>query len=126
MLRRTSVLVVMLPSTPETVGIVNAALLAQLPTGSHVVNVARGNLVVDADLIDALDRGHLASATLDVFHEEPLPREHAFWHHPGVTLTPHVSAATRIPESAAQVAQKIRAIERGEAVSGRVDRARGY
>jgi glyoxylate/hydroxypyruvate reductase A len=126
MLRRTRVLVIMLPSTRETEGIVNASRLAQMPAGSHVVNVARGNLVVDADLIDALDRGDIASATLDVFHDEPLPAEHPFWHHPAITVTPHVSAATRFAESAAQVAAKIRALEHGEAVSGRVDMARGY
>ena len=53
-----------------------------LPRGAHVVNVARGDIVVDADLVAALDAGHLAGATLDVFREEPLPRAHPFWHHP--------------------------------------------
>ena len=126
MLRRTRVLVIMLPSTPETSGIVNASRLAQLAPGAHLVNVARGDLVVDADLIAALDSRRLASATLDVFCDEPLPPGHPFWHHPRITLTPHVSAVTLIAESAAQVATKIRALERGETVSGRVDRARGY
>jgi glyoxylate/hydroxypyruvate reductase A len=126
MLARTRVLVVMLPSTRDTTGIVAAGTLARLPAGAHVVNVARGDLVVDADLIDALDRGHVASATLDVFHDEPLPPQHPFWHHPAVTITPHVSAATLCGRSAAQVAAKIRALERGESVGGRVDVARGY
>jgi D-isomer specific 2-hydroxyacid dehydrogenase-like protein len=65
-------------------------------------------------------------ATLDVFHAEPLPAEHAFWHHPRVTLTPHTSAVTRVADSLAQVAAKIRRLERGEAVTGIVDRVRGY
>lgn len=125
-LSRARVLVLMLPSTPDTKGIVDASTLAMLPAGAHLVNVARGDLVVESDLIDALDRGRLASATLDVFRDEPLPSAHLFWHHPRITVTPHVSAVTLVPESAAQVASKIRALERGEAVSGRVDCARGY
>jgi glyoxylate/hydroxypyruvate reductase A len=116
----------MLPSTAETRNLIDASRLAQLPRGAHLVNVARGDLVVDADLIDALDREHLASATLDVFREEPLPPSHPFWHHPGITLTPHVSAATLVADSAAQIARKIRALERGDPVGGRVDHARGY
>ena len=126
MLERSRVLVAMLPSTPRTTGIVNASTLARLPKGAHLVNVARGDLVVEDDLIDALDRGHIASATLDVFRDEPLPASHPFWHHPGIALTPHVSAATLIGPSVAQVAAKIRALERGETIGGRVDPARGY
>jgi glyoxylate/hydroxypyruvate reductase A len=101
-------------------------MLSRLPPGAHVVNIARGELVVDADLVALLDSGHLAGATLDVFREEPLPADHAFWHHPRVTVTPHVSAATLIPESVAQVAERIRRIERGEPAGGVVDRDRGY
>lgn len=67
-----------------------------------------------------------ANATLDVFRDEPLPLSHPFWHHPRITVTPHVSAATLVTESAAQVAAKIRALERGERISGRVDHARGH
>jgi glyoxylate/hydroxypyruvate reductase A len=87
---------------------------------------AAASIVVDADLVAALDRGHLESATLDVFGEEPLPSGHPFWHHPRITLTPHVSAVTLVEDSIAQVAGKIRRLERGEAVTGVVDRARGY
>jgi glyoxylate/hydroxypyruvate reductase A len=119
-------LVCALPSTPETAGLLDRRTLSQLPRGAHVVNIARGELVVDADLVALLDSGHLAGATLDVFRDEPLPPDHAFWHHPRVTVTPHVSAATLIPESVAQVARRIRGIERGEPASGVVDRDRGY
>jgi glyoxylate/hydroxypyruvate reductase A len=120
------VLICTLPATPETDSILDRAALSQLPRRAHVVNIARGNLVVDADLIALLDAGHLAGATLDVFRAEPLPPGHAFWHHPLVTVTPHVSAATLIPESAAQVAAKIRLLEKGEKVTGAIDRQRGY
>ena len=119
-------LVCTLPLTPETTGLLDRASLSQLPRGAHVINMARGEIIVDKDLIALLDEGHLSGATLDVFRVEPLPKEHAFWHHPRITVTPHVSAVTLIPESVAQIATKIRCIERGEAVSGIVDRDRGY
>ncbi len=97
-----------------------------LPRGAHVVNVARGDIVVDDDLVALLDGGHLAGATLDVFRNEPLPSGHPFWHHPRITLTPHASAVTVVEDSVAQVAAKIRRLERGEPVTGVVDRVRGY
>ena len=125
-LARTRVLICLLPSTPQTRDLLGRDLLAQLPAGAHVVNVARGDIVVDADLVALLDEGHLASATLDVFRDEPLSPDHPFWHHPRISLTPHVSAVTRRAESVAQIAAKIRRLERGEAVTGVVDRARGY
>ena len=120
------VLVCFLPSTPETRDLLDRATLSELPRGAHLVNVARGGIVVDDDLIDLLDTGHLASATLDVFRDEPLPADHPFWDHPRVTVTPHVSAATLVEDSIAQVVDKIRWLERGQPVTGVVDRARGY
>lgn len=120
------VLILMLPLTAATAGLVNRRLLAMLPAGAHLVNVARGGLIVDEDLLAALDSGQLAGATLDVFHQEPLPAGHPFWTHPGVRITPHIAAITLVPESARQVAAKIERLERGLPVSGVVERSRGY
>ena len=125
-LAKARVLVCLLPATPATSSLLDRAALEALPAGAHLVNVARGGIVVDGDLIALLDRGHLAGATLDVFREEPLPSHHPFWHHPRITLTPHNSAVTMVEDSVAQVAAKIRLIERGEPVTGIVDRRRGY
>jgi glyoxylate/hydroxypyruvate reductase A len=119
-------LVCLLPSTHETRGLLDRTAFGTLPRGAHLVNVARGDIVVDEDLIAALDSGHLAGATLDVFRAEPLPSGHPFWHHPRITLTPHASAVTLVEDAALQVAGKIRRLERGESVTGIVDRARGY
>jgi glyoxylate/hydroxypyruvate reductase A len=118
--------VCLLPLTEETRDIMNRATLSRLQPGGYVINVARGGHLVDEDLIALLDDGHLAGATLDVFRTEPLPAGHAFWTHPKITMTPHTSARTLREESVAQIAAKIRAVQRGEPIAGVVDRARGY
>jgi glyoxylate/hydroxypyruvate reductase A len=104
----------------------NAANLSRLMPGGYVINVARGAHLVDEDLIALLDSGHLAGATLDVFRTEPLPEGHPFWTHPKITVTPHTSARTLRDETIAQIAAKMRALERGEPMAGVVDVNRGY
>jgi glyoxylate/hydroxypyruvate reductase len=125
-LRQSKVLVCLLPLTPHTENILNHRTLGLLPSGGYVINVARGGHLVDDDLIALLDSGHLAGATLDVFRQEPLPAEHAFWKHPKITLTPHTSARTLRDESIAQIARKIVAVHNGQSVAGIVDRNKGY
>jgi glyoxylate/hydroxypyruvate reductase A len=125
-LGRCRVLVCMLPLTNETRGMLNRATLSHLSQGAYVVNVSRGALLIDRDLLALIDSGAIGGATLDVFEEEPLPPSHAFWHHPRITVTPHVSAVTRIEASVAQIAAKIRRLEAGLPVSGIVDRAHFY
>lgn len=120
------ILVCLLPLTPQTHNILNADTLGRLRPGGYVINVARGAHLVDADLLAALDSGHLAGATLDVFRTEPLPPSHPFWQHPAITLTPHTSARTLRSESIAQIVRKIGALQRGERVAGQVDTERGY
>jgi len=122
----TRVLVCLLPLTSDTANIMNRDTLGKLMKDGYVINVARGAHLVEADLIELLDNGHLAGATLDVFRTEPLPPEHPFWRHPKVTITPHTSARTLRGESIAQIAGKILAFERGEPIAGVVDRGRGY
>jgi len=125
-LRASTVLVNLLPLTPDTRDILCRETLSKLQPGGYVINVARGAHLVDDDLMALLDSGHLAGATLDVFRTEPLPPAHPFWQHPKITLTPHTSARTLRDESIAQIAGKILALERGEPIAGRVDVARGY
>jgi len=120
------VLVNLLPLTADTQGIMNQGTLSRLKPGAYVINVGRGAHLVDDDLLALLGSGHLAGATLDVFHTEPLPLNHAYWRHPKVTVTPHTSARTVLEDSVAQIASKIATLQAGEPVSGLVDVARGY
>ncbi len=120
------ILILLAPLTPDTRYLLDGQRLSWLPDGGWLINVSRGGLVDDHALLSALDSGRLAGATLDVFQEEPLPADHRFWGHPKVRITPHSSAVTIAEESAKQVAAKIVALERGEAVGGLVDRNRGY
>nr|WP_263009379.1 glyoxylate/hydroxypyruvate reductase GhrA [Cronobacter sakazakii] len=125
-LRGTRVLINLLPNTPETVGIINAQLLAALNDNAYVLNLARGVHLVEEDLLAALERGKIKGAMLDVFHQEPLPADSPLWRHPRVRITPHVAAVTRPEEAVAFIAQSIARIERGDMPQGQVDVARGY
>jgi glyoxylate/hydroxypyruvate reductase A len=125
-LRETRVLINLLPNTAETVGIINHALLDKLQDSSYLLNLARGVHVNEDDLLRALENGKLKGAMLDVFSREPLPVESPLWRHPRVAMTPHVAAVTRPQEAIAYISKTITGLERGEAVTGQVDRARGY
>ncbi|HVR54872.1 MAG TPA: glyoxylate/hydroxypyruvate reductase A [Pseudorhodoferax sp.] len=94
-------LVCLLPLTEDTHGILNADLFAQLPRGARIINVGRGAQLVQDDLLAALESGQIASAVLDAFTEEPLPAQHPFWHHPRITVTPHIATRTG-PEAIAR------------------------
>lgn len=125
-LRGARVLVCMLPLTPDTANVLDRARLALLPQGAYLINVARGGLIVEPDLLTLIRSGHIAAATLDVFRNEPLPAPHPFWEEPRITMTPHISALTLRDESVRQICAKIAALEKGEPVADVVDRQRGY
>src|ERR1051326_7618083 len=105
--RRSDILVCLLPLTQDTAGILDARLFAAMPRAAAIVNAARGRHLVEADLLAALESGHLSAAVLDVFDQEPLPPEHPFWRHPKIIVTPHVAAATHAPTAAAGVADSL-------------------
>ena len=125
-LAATRVLVNLMPLTHETENMLNRHTLSQLQPGGYLINVARGKHLIEEDLIDLIDSGQLAGATLDVFRTEPLPAEHPFWRHPHITVTPHTSARTLREESIAQIVGKIQALQLGESINGVVDPQRGY
>ncbi|WP_343504579.1 NAD(P)-dependent oxidoreductase [Alloyangia pacifica] len=119
-------LVNVLPLTAETVNVLDAALFARLAPAASLVQIGRGEHLVETDLEAALDSGQLAAATLDVFREEPLPPEHRFWQDARLRITPHV-ASDSLPEVVAeQVVETARALRDGRPMSCAVDRVRGY
>jgi len=126
MLGHCDILVCLVPLTPETRGLVNAARLAALKPGAALINFARGPIVVTEDLIAALDSGHLSHAVLDVFDVEPLPAQSPLWAHPAVTVLPHISGPTDMDSAAATVAANLREYRTtGQPPQG-VDAGRGY
>ncbi|PZO64978.1 MAG: glyoxylate/hydroxypyruvate reductase A [Paracoccus denitrificans] len=124
-LQSANILITLLPDTPQTRDLMDAARLASLPKGAWIINAGRGTLIDEDALIKALDNG-LGHAVLDVFKTEPLPRTHPFWSHPRITVTPHIAAETR-PITAARVAvDNLRRAMAGQPLLHQVDRARGY
>jgi glyoxylate/hydroxypyruvate reductase A len=120
------ILVCLLPLTDQTRGILNAHLFAALPRNAVVINASRGGNLVEADLIAALDRGHLSGAIIDVAAVEPVPAGHPFWTHRRILLTPHIATMTQ-PETAAEVVlQNIERHLQGLPLLNVIDPQRGY
>jgi len=126
LLARTDILINLLPLTPQTSGLLNAELFAQLPSGAAIVNLARGGHLNESDLLDALASGHISHAILDVFSEEPLPAAHPFWSHARITVLPHIAALTDVKTAAKIAAENIKAFRAGKMPGPLVDRAKGY
>lgn len=120
------IVVTLLPRTAETENILDARTLALPAPGAVIINPGRGALIDDAALLTALDAGPIGHATLDVFRTEPLPPDHPFWHHPRVTVTPHIAAYTPVEDAARLIAENIRRTEAGLPLLHEVDRSRGY
>lgn len=120
------VLVCLLALTDSTRGILNGSLFTQLPRGAFIINCARGQHLVDVDLLNAIDEGQLSGAMLDVFHHEPLAANHPFWTHPRILMTPHEAARSLVDESVTQIMRSIGQVESGNEPDGLIDRSRGY
>ncbi|CAH1679656.1 Glyoxylate/hydroxypyruvate reductase A [Hyphomicrobiales bacterium] len=126
LLAETDILICLLPLTPETAGILDAGVFAQLPAGASLVHVGRGQHLDQTALLDALDSGHLSGAVLDVTDPEPLPADHRLWRHPKVILTPHIASKVEAEPAARAVIENLRRHRSGLPPIGLVDRGRGY
>ncbi|EJM98640.1 glyoxylate/hydroxypyruvate reductase A [Herbaspirillum sp. YR522] len=126
MLGQTDILVCLLPLTADTRGLLDAARLALLPPQAQLINFARGPIIDDAALCDALDSARLRHAVLDVFATEPLPPDQWQWTHPSVTVLPHCSAPTNRETASAIVASNVRRFRETGEIAANVDLERGY
>ena len=125
-LHSTDILICALPLTSATKGILNRKTLALLPKGAYLINLARGEHVIETDLLQLVEEKHIAGAFLDVFQTEPLPKSHPFWEHPNITVTPHLAGLTIADSAAKQVAENIGRIAMGKLPLNQVDPAQGY
>jgi len=122
------ILVNTLPHTPQTAGFLDRSRFERLKVGALFVNVGRGSAVDESALLDALDRGQVGGAVLDVTAVEPLPAASPFWAHPRVLLTQHTGG--RFPAETDRkldvFLENFRRLERGERLEGLIDAGRGY
>ncbi len=117
--------VCILPQTRATRDLLDARALAAMKPGAYFINVGRGRLVVEEDLLAALDSGHLSGAALDVFRTEPLPPDSPLWAHPKIMITPHDAGS--VPRgSILHIAENHRRLLAGQPLINLADRERGY
>ncbi|APU68821.1 MAG: glyoxylate/hydroxypyruvate reductase A [Bacteroidota bacterium] len=125
-LSHAEILVCLLPLTEDTRNILNADLFDMLPEGAYVINVARGEHLVEHDLLEMIDNGHLSGASLDVFREEPLPDEHPFWEHEKINITPHIASLTSPESVVPQIIENYDRMMDGKPLRHEVELEKGY
>jgi len=113
-LRQSDILINVLPLSENTKNILTKNELKLLPEGSFIINIGRGGIINESDLLSALDSGHITAAALDVFAQEPLPENNSLWTHPSVYVTPHIAGQSNPGSAAKTIAENIRLIETGE------------
>lgn len=125
-LRKINTLVCMLPLTAGTRNMLNIDFFRKMNRGSILINVARGALLVEEDLLKAMDEGIISSAFLDVFQKEPLPKDHPFWDHPNIYLTPHIASVTNPGAAIPQILENYSLLQKGKPLKNEIDRIKGY
>ncbi|MCS4432856.1 NAD(P)-dependent oxidoreductase [Aquiflexum gelatinilyticum] len=121
LVKKSNILVCQLPLTRETKGILNINLFNHLPDGAFLINVGRGDHLIESDLLKALEMGKLSGACLDVLEKEPLPENHPFHKQPNIKITPHIAGYIG-PETQAPYASKvIMGFFKNEKLKGKVD-----
>ena len=126
MLTQTDYLINLLPNTSSTRDLLNYQTMSTLKRGAYVINVGRGQTLVDEDLIALLDNGYLSGACLDVFRNEPLPSDHQFRNHNKILITPHNSSTTQAESAATEILENYRRAVSGKKLLHVVDMKHGY
>lgn len=121
-----NVLVGVLPMTSETNGIFSIKLFEKLKRPTYFINVGRGNQQIESDILKALDDGILSGAMLDVFENEPLPKDSLLWHHPKIKITPHIAGITNPDAAIPQIFQNYKAMKSGAELVNVVNKQKGY
>ena len=125
-LGRTNILINVLPLTSDTTNIITKKELSLLPKNSFIINIGRGGIINEDDLLTLLSEGHIKAAALDVFTQEPLPENNSLWDHPSVYITPHIAGQSN-PNSAGQtISENIYRIQKGELPYPIYSRTNGY
>lgn len=125
-LQNCDILICLLPLTQDTYGILNHDVFASLPYGASLINVGRGGHLSEKDLLHALESGHISAAILDVFENEPLDRNHPFWQHPKILITPHIAAITHTESAGLVLLENIKRFVANKPLRGLVNREIGY
>ncbi|QDV12839.1 D-3-phosphoglycerate dehydrogenase [Rosistilla oblonga] len=128
MLAEVDIAILALPLNAQTRGMFDADRFAKMRPGSYFINVARGQVVVESALVDALDSGHLRGAGVDVTEVEPLPDESPLWDRENVIITPHVGAQSRwrVDDTTVMVCENLRRFQAGESLYNTVDKQLGF
>ncbi len=126
LLTSSEIIICLLPMTPQTKGILNKANMKKLPAGSYIINAARGAHLIELDLLELIDAGHIAGAALDVFETEPLHLSSQLWSNPKVAITPHVAAVANHESAAKVIAETVQRIKSGKAISNSINLTTGY
>lgn len=120
------ILVCLLPLTPETQNILDSKLFEKLPKGAYLINVARGEHLVEQDLLNNVNSGQLSGAALDVFRKEPLPEDHPFWTNEKIQVTPHIASVTSPKSVVPQIVENYDRMKDGEELQNVIPREKGY
>lgn len=125
-LAHSQILINLMPLTENNTGILSAQLFEQLPDQAALIHVGRGQHLVEQDLINALDSGHLRGAIVDVFEQEPLTEDHPFWQHKKIVVTPHIASHAPMSVVVEQILENDRRIQAGLPLLNQVDLNKGY
>jgi glyoxylate/hydroxypyruvate reductase A len=125
-LKEVNLIICMLPLTPRTENILDMVFFRKCNKGTYIINVARGNHLVEEDLLAAIDEGIISGAFLDVFRKEPLPKEHPFWNSDKITITPHIASVTNPDSAIPQIIENYKRIKNHEPLLNKINPILGY